>query len=355
MSDFDSSDLILEQNKPISSAKVLILIDQYVKKYGEKYGKERFKYFLIEKIQENFEEIEFNLTQTQKKETKEQKKKREKEKQEKKDAMINYFSEYYDNITENNDNKFDTSMQKRKDSSFLLLFCKIVVCIIHKKIFINYSGLNDIDDFINIIYYINDNHGDSPPISDSSNIGKYKGRIIKRARKIDKDIQENKIPINKPLKKSVKYPLSDSPDSPVNTIQDTLFNFAPVSSLAAAAPIYGIGEDTFPFKHELLNENMEEDEEDEEDEENDYELSNKGMEMLDEDFRGSPQEFEMLKQTNSDSMDIDLDEIELNLDEIPYKGGKRKTRRVKKSKNKRSKKKKYMKTRGNRISRKIIK
>tara|TARA_Y100000813_G_C24149058_1_gene346211 strand:- start:265 stop:1077 length:813 start_codon:yes stop_codon:yes gene_type:complete len=270
--------------------------------------------------------------------------------------MINSFSEYYDKITENNDNKFDTSKQKRNDASDKLLFCKIVICIIHKKIFIfhNRSEFNDIDDFIDIIEYINNNEGNSPP-KDGSNICKYKDRIIKRARKIDKDILENKIPINKPLKESIKFPLSDSPDSPVNTIQDNLFNFAPVSSLAAAAPIYGIGQDTSPFEHELLNQDMEIDKEHQEDEEDFNELSDKGMEMLDEDFRGSPQEFEMLKQTNSDSMDIDLDEIELNLDEIPDKGGKRKTRRVKKSKNKRSKKKKYMKTRGNRISRKIIK
>ena len=179
MSDFVSSDLILEQNKPIGSANVLIFIGQY--------GKDRVKNFLIEKIKENIKEIEFEL------------------KKKKMDKMINYFSEYYDKITENNDNKFDTSKQKRKDESDKLLFCKFVICIIHKKIFINHYGLNDIDDFIDIIHYINGNEGNSPP-KDGSNIAKYKDRIIKRAGKIDKDILENK--------------------------KDTLFNFAPLSDFA---------------------------------------------------------------------------------------------------------------------------
>ena len=61
MSDSDSYDSILDQNKPISSANVLILIDQYEKEYvdeyGNSYGKEIFKNFLIEKIEENIEEI----------------------------------------------------------------------------------------------------------------------------------------------------------------------------------------------------------------------------------------------------------------------------------------------------------
>ena len=225
MSDFVSSDLILHQNKPISSAKVLILIDkygkEYVDEYGNSYGKEIFKNFLIEKIEENIEEIGFKFDDSDLT----------------KEHIINSFSEYYDKITENNDKKFDTSMQRRKDESDKLLFCKIVVCIIHKKIFINHYGLNDVVDFNNIIHYINNNHGNSPT-KDGSNISKYKDRLIKRARKIDKDILENKIPISKPLKKSIKFPLSDSPDSPVNTTQDTLFNFAPLSGLAACSYLW---------------------------------------------------------------------------------------------------------------------
>ena len=338
MSDSDSYDSILDQNKPISSANVLILIDQYEKEYvdeyGNSYGKEIFKNFLIEKIEENIEEIGFKFDDYDFT----------------KEDIINSFSEYYDKITENNDNKFDTSMQRRKDESDKLLFCKIVVCIIHKKIFINHYGLNDVVDFNDIIHYINNNHGNSPT-KDGSDISKYKDRLIKRARKIDKDILENKIPINKPLKKSIKFPLSDSPDSPVNTTQDTLFNFAPISGLAAAAPIYGIGEDTFPFKHELLNENMEEDEEDEE---NDYELSNRGMEMLDRDFTGSPEEHHFLNEINSNNqkdimvLDDDDDDNIFDFDEdeeLPEvnRGGK-KTRKKRKNKTKKRKNKRNRKS-----------
>ncbi len=319
MSDSDSYDSILDQNKPISSANVLILID----KYKNKYGKDIFKYILIEKIKENIEEIEFKL------------------KEKEMNKMINSFSKYYDNII---NDKFDTSKQKRNDASDKLLFYKFVICIIHKNLFLNYGELNDIDDFKNIIDYINDNHGNSPP-KNGSNIAKYKDRIIKRVLKIDKDILENKIPINKPLKKSVKYPLSDSPDSPVNTTQDTLFNFAPVSALAAAAPIYGIGEDTYPFKHELLNEDMEEDEEDEE---NDYELSNRDMKMID-DFKESPHEFNLLNEINSNNQEdmMVLDDV-FGFDEdeeLPEvnRGGK-KTRKKRKNKTKKHKNKKNRKS-----------
>ena len=341
MSDFVSSDLILHQNMPISSAKVLILIDkygkEYVDEYGNSYGKEIFKNFLIEKIEENIEEIGFNFDDSDLT----------------KEHIINSFSEYYDKITENNDKKFDTSMQRRKDESDKLLFCKIVVCIIHKKIFINHYGLNDVVDFNDIIHYINNNHGNSPT-KDGSDISKYKDRLIKRARKIDKDILENKIPISKPLKKSIKFPLSDSP---VNTTQDTLFNFAPlsdfapVSALASAAPIYGIGQDTSPFKHELLNEDMEEDEEDEE---NDYELSNRGMKMIDDDFKGSPHEFDLLNEINSNNqedmmvLDDDDDDNIFDFDEdeeLPEvnRGGK-KTRKKRKNKTKKRKNKRNRKS-----------
>ena len=331
MSDSDSYDSILDQNKPISSANVLIVIDKYknkyVGKYGNSYGKDIFKYILIEKIKENIEEIEFKL------------------KEKEMNKMINSFSKYYDNII---NDKFDTSKQKRNDASDKLLFYKFVICIIHKNLFLNYGELNDIDDFKNIIDYINDNHGNSPP-KNGSNIAKYKDRIIKRVLKIDKDILENKIPINKPLKKSVKYPLSDSPDSPVNTTQDTLFNFAPVSTLAAAAPIYGIGEDTYPFDHELLNENMENMEIDEE---NDYELSNRGMKMIDDDFKGSPNEFNLLNEINSnnqeDMMVLDDDYNIFGFDEdeeLPeVNGGGKKTRKKRKNKTKKHKNKKNRKS-----------
>ena len=184
----------------------------------------------------------------------------------------------------------------------------------NKNLFLNYGKLNDFEDFVPLIENTKEKKGYCPPDPNNENIKKYKDRIIKRVLENDKNIDLR--------------------------INQNIFNFPTASGLAS--PIYPqalnntMDSPDYPFNHELMHDDYD-------DEIPDDLLGEEDLKDIERDFRGSPEELEMLRQVNSDDMEID-DDMEFDDDndfgfdkdeEIPESNtGGKKTRKKRKNKTK---------------------